>query len=205
MNYLTELDLSASETLEVLALARALKAARGAPRDDLRGKHVALYFEKPSVRTRVSFTLAVRELGGDVVELGGHNTKVGHGEDIEDFAKVLDGYVHALVARVFAQDSLTALARQFRGPVINALSDERHPCQALADVMTICERFDRTDGLKGIEIAFIGEGNNVATSLALLAARLGADVRVASPEGRGLPAWALEKGPAGSVTQFEQP
>jgi ornithine carbamoyltransferase len=186
MHYLTELDLDAVETLVLLEDARRLKAerTRGVLRSDLSGKHVGLYFEKPSVRTRVSFTLAVRELGGDVVELGGQTTKVGKGEHVEDFARVMSGYVHALVARVFLQGDLHAMASRSSIPVINALSDERHPCQALADALTILERKGR---LSGVKVAFIGEGNNVAASLGLLAAALGAEVRVASPPGFGLP------------------
>lgn len=205
-NYLTELDLSPRETVLLIEEARRMKGdrGRGVRMTNLAGKHVALYFEKPSVRTRVSFTIAARELGADVIELGAANTKVGHGEDVEDFAMVLNGYVHCLVARVFGQSTLDALARRATMPVINALSDERHPCQALADVMTLFERFDRVEGLV---VAFVGEGNNVATSLALLAASLGAEVRVASPRGRGLPAWVLEQaaGLAGKVVQLEEP
>lgn len=205
-NYLTELDLSPDETMRVLDEARRLKSdrSRGVQLNSLAGKAVALYFEKPSVRTRVSFTLAARELGAEVVELGSHNTKVGHGEDLEDFAMVLNGYVHALVARVFGQSTLDTLAKRATMPVINALSDERHPCQALADVMTILERFGRIDDRV---ITFVGEGNNVATSLALLAASLGAEVRVASPVGYALPAWALAQaeGLAGKVVPCVDP
>src|SRR5205823_8055179 len=129
-------------------------------------------------------TVAVHELGGGVVELGPTNTKIGKGEDLADFATVIGRYVHVLVARVFSQTVLEDMAAHANIPVINALSDERHPCQALADVLTIDERKGRVEGLK---IAFIGEGNNVAASLALLAAQLGAEVVVASPEGYGLP------------------
>src|SRR5690349_10728251 len=186
-HYLTELDLTIEETRALLAKARALKESRqkGAPPTrELAGKHVALYFEKPSVRTRVSFTVGVHELGGEVVELGPSNTKIGKGEDVEDFAKVVGRYVAILVARVFAQEKLQRMAEQAGIPVINALSDERHPCQALADVMTISEKKGRIEGQK---IAFIGEGNNVATSLALLASALGAEVIVAAPARYGLP------------------
>lgn len=206
MNYLTELDLTPAATLLLLEEARRLKGdrQRGVRPTMLAGKHVALYFEKPSVRTRVSFTVAARELGADVIELGAANTKVGHGEDLEDFAMVLNGYVHCLVARVFGQSTLETLARRATMPVINALSDERHPCQALADLMTILERFGR---IEGVVIGFVGEGNNVATSLALLAASMGAEVRVASPPGRGLPEWALTRAAslAGRVTQCVEP
>jgi ornithine carbamoyltransferase len=186
--YLTELDLDAAETKKLLEDAMWLKKERIAHRD-LAGKHVALYFEKPSVRTRVSFSVAVHELGGNVVELGPSNTKVGKGEDPEDFAKVIGRYVSVLVARVFAQEKLLGMAEHAGIPVINALSDERHPCQALADVLTIIERKGTIEGLR---IAFIGEGNNVAVSIALLATALGAKVIVASPSRYGLPALAKD-------------
>lgn len=186
-SYLTELDLSTVETTALLQDAARLKQERrtGTRRGDLAGKHVALYFEKPSVRTRISFTVAVHELGGEVVELGASNTKVGRGEDVADFASVIGRYAAVLVARVFAQADLITMAQYANIPVVNALSDDRHPCQALADVLTIVERKGRIEGAK---IAFVGEGNNVAASLGLLAASLGAHVVVASPEGYGLPA-----------------
>ncbi|MEQ8277746.1 MAG: ornithine carbamoyltransferase [Deltaproteobacteria bacterium] len=202
-HYLSELDFEPSETREVLELARTLKLERGhAFRDTLRGKHIALYFEKPSVRTRVSFTVGVQELGGQVVELSATNTKLGKGEHVEDFASVIGRYVHALVARVFDQSALHAMSRYAGIPVVNALSDDRHPCQALADVLTILERTGRIEGVK---VVFVGEGNNVATSTGLLAASLGAEVVIASPEGYGLPAERLAeaKGLAGSLTQTD--
>jgi ornithine carbamoyltransferase len=191
-HYLTELDLDVAETRALLTEAVALKRSRktGGLRSDLAGRHVALYFEKPSVRTRISFTVAVHELGGHVVELGPSNTKVGKGEHIEDFARVVGRYAHALVARVFEQATLEAMAEAAGVPVINALSDSCHPCQALADVMTIEERLGSIEGRK---IAFIGEGNNVAVSLGLLATQLGAEVRVASPSGYGLPKMVLDR------------
>lgn len=200
-HYLSELDLHPNETREVLELARTLKMERGtAFRDTLRGKHIALYFEKPSVRTRVSFTVGVQELGGQIVELSATNTKLGKGEHVEDFASVIGRYVHALVARVFDQSALHAMSRYAGIPVINALSDDRHPCQALADVLTILERKGRIEGLK---IVFVGEGNNVATSTGLMAASLGAKFVVASPEGYGLRGERLAeaKGMTGSITQ----
>lgn len=205
-SYLTELDLSPAATLELLDLASRLKAERaaGQRRSDLAGRHVALYFEKPSVRTRVSFTVGVHELGGQVVELGGSNTKVGKGEDVADFAQVMGRYVAALVARVFDQAKLEVMAEHAGVPVINALSDARHPCQALADVLTMREHLG---GIAGKTLAFIGEGNNVAASTGLLAAALGAEVRVASPEGYGLPAdiSAAAEGLSGGLVQLQDP
>jgi ornithine carbamoyltransferase len=185
-HYLSVLDLTPDDTRRLLGEAAALKASRGTPEapHPLAGKHVALYFEKPSVRTRTSFTVGVHELGGHVIELGSGNTKVGKGEHVEDFAKVLGGYVHLIVARVFEQSALEDMARFGRVPVINALSDARHPCQALADALTIIERRGKMDGQR---IVFVGEGNNVAISLGLIGAMLGAEVIVASPEGYGMP------------------
>ncbi len=205
-NYLTVLDLDADETRAMLANAAALKEVRGQQQHPkvLSGKHVALYFEKPSVRTRTSFTVAVHELGGHVVELGSSNTKVGKGEHVEDFAKVVGRYVDVLVARVFEQATLDAMADKAGVPVINALSNERHPCQALADYLTIMERLgDFVD----MPVAFVGEGNNVAASLGLLGAALGAKVTVASPEGYGLDRAVLAEAEAlpGSLQQVVDP
>jgi ornithine carbamoyltransferase len=201
-SYLTELDLDRHETMALLDDAARLKADRRADMHALERMHVALYFEKPSVRTRVSFTVAVHELGGQVVELGPSNTKVGKGEHPADFAEVIGRYVDALVARVFAQSTLAEMAAHAKIPVVNALSDERHPCQALADMLTIRERKGRIEGHK---IAFIGEGNNVAASLGLLGASLGARVVVASPPGYGLQPsiLALAEGRSGSLVQAE--
>ncbi len=205
-SYLTELDLDADATLALLDLAAELKRERahGEYRSALVGRTVALFFEKPSVRTRVSFTVGVQELGGHVVELTGTNTKVGKGEDAADFASVLGRYVRLMVARVFAQRTLEEMATHAGVPVVNALSDERHPCQALADALTLRERYGSLDGLR---FAFVGEGNNVATSTGLLLAMLGAEVRVASPSGYGLPPERLADaaGFKGSLVQLVQP
>lgn len=205
-SYLSELDLTPEATAEIVALAAALKAERTHReyRTALVGQSVALYFEKPSVRTRVSFTVGVSELGGNAVELTGSNTKVGKGEDAADFATVLGGYVRLIVARVFDQGTLEEMAEHAGVPVINALSDARHPCQALADALTLQERLGTLDGIR---FAFVGEGNNVATSTGLVLAMLGAEVRVASPEGYGLPRSTLEEASAlaGSVRQVIDP
>lgn len=205
-SYLSELDFDAEQTAHIIDLAAQLKLERDHAefRSALVGRSVALYFEKPSVRTRVSFTVGVHELGGHVVELTGSNTKVGKGEDAEDFASVLGGYVRMIVARVFDQAILEKMAAHAGVPVINALSDERHPCQALADALTIQQRLGR---IEGIRFAFIGEGNNVATSTGLVLAMLGAEVVVASPEGYGLPARVLEeaRGMKGEIRQVIDP
>lgn len=203
-HYLTELDLSPEQTRALLDEAEILKEerTRNVRRDTLAGRTVALYFEKPSVRTRVSFTIGVRELGGEVVELSPANTKVGKGEHPEDFAKVLGRYVHAIVARVFDQATLESLAEHSGVPTINALSDALHPCQALADALTIRERKGRLEGLR---FAFIGEGNNVAASTGLLLAALGMQVVIASPAGYGLPPSQFERarGLAGTLECVE--
>lgn len=202
-SYLSELDVSVDETSKILDDAAWLKEGRKST-EDLKGKHVALFFEKPSVRTRTSFTVGTHELGGHVVELGSSNTKVGKGEDIADFAKVVGRYVSILVARVFEQEKLKQMADHAGIPVINALSDERHPTQAVADLQTIKERFGRLVGLK---LAYVGEGNNVATSTGLLAAAFGLNVVVASPEGYGLPKKVIDeaKGLQGTLQQVTNP
>ena len=202
-SYLSVLDFNEAETRELLDSAAKLKAERqsGNLHPYLKNTHIALYFEKPSVRTRTSFTVGIHELGGHLVELGTLNTKIGTGEHIEDFASVIGRYIHLLVARVFDHPSLVDMSKMAGVPVINALSDDSHPCQALADVLTILERFQ---DIKGRRIAFVGEGNNVAVSLALLCSKLGAEVRVVSPDGYGLPTWVLEKAEnlPGTVTQL---
>ncbi|MBX2812740.1 MAG: ornithine carbamoyltransferase [Myxococcales bacterium] len=205
-NYLTELDFDVITTQSIIDLAAQLKSERkyGEFRSALNGQSVALYFEKPSVRTRVSFTVGVHELGGNVVELSGSNTKVGKGENAADFASVLGRYVRVIVARVFSQRTLTEMASHAGVPVINALSDERHPCQALADALTIQERLGT---IRGRRFAFVGEGNNVATSTGLLLAMLGAEVWIASPDGYGLPEEIIRSavGLSGSVYQCIDP
>jgi len=201
-HFLTELDWPTGAVNRLLADAARLKAERasGQRRSDLSGRTVALYFEKPSVRTRVSFTVGVQELGGHVVELSPSTTKVGKGEDPADFAKVLGRYVDVIVARVFDQERLSTFATYSGVSVVNALSNERHPCQALADALTIKERRGR---IEGQVFAFIGEGNNVAASTGLLLAALGAEVRIASPEGYGLSSSILYEGRglAGTIRQ----
>lgn len=194
-HYLSELDLSAQTSLSLVKQAIELKQDRlqGKVHQELAGRHVALYFEKPSVRTRVSFTVGVHELGGQTVELSAATTKLGKGEEIQDFARVISRFCHALVARVFEQSALQEMAEHASIPVVNALSDERHPCQALADMQTILEKKGRIEGIK---LAYVGDGNNVATSTGLLAAALGAEVRVASPEGYFLPEAALKQAEA---------
>ncbi len=146
-------------------------------RDDLRSKYVSLLFEKPSLRTRLTFELAVKQLGGDVVVSIG---MIGEREPVSDMARNLDRWTQCIVARVFSQQTIDDLAVWSKVPVINALSDLYHPCQALADMQTITERFGSCEGRK---LAYVGDGNNVAHSLLLSGTRLGMHVSVATPIG----------------------
>ena len=173
----SDLDLSVDDLTALLDLAGQMKRAPGRFSTKLAGRYLSLLFEKPSLRTRMTFELAIKQLGGDAV-LG--NGPINEREPLKDVARNLDRWTHGIVARVFAQSTIDELAAWSRVPVINALSDRFHPCQALADVMTLREQFGRIDGLK---LAFVGDGNNVAHSLMLTAGRLGAHVVVATPEG----------------------
>ena len=171
-------DLSSGQAAELLEQALVVK--QGGLRCLLPWRSVALLFEKPSLRTRVSFDLAVTQLGGHCLYLSPQEVGLGQREPVEDVARVLSRYVDCIVARVFSHDTLVSLAKSATVSVINALSDVEHPCQALADFLTIRERKER---LAGVKLAYVGDGNNVARSLALLSATLGVDFRIASPEG----------------------
>ncbi len=174
---LRDLDLTHDELLYLLDLAAEVKAS---PRDYahvLDGKSIALLFEKPSLRTKLTFELAIRQLGGDAAFLEG---PIGVREPLKDVARNLDRWFNGLVARVFAQRTVEDLAEWSAVPVINALSDMYHPCQALADVLTVRERLGRLSGLK---MAFVGDGNNVAQSLMLTCLRLGMGFALACPAG----------------------
>jgi ornithine carbamoyltransferase len=181
--FLSMLDFGPKELTACLERAGRLKAARAAGRpheQPLEGLHVALLFEKPSLRTRSTFQIAVRELGGYTIEPP-ENVALGGRESIADVARNLERWVAAAVVRTFAQARLKEFATAApRLGVVNALTDEEHPCQALADCLTLVERFGE---LRGRTIAFIGDGNNVAASLAQATVMLGATMRVASPEG----------------------
>lgn len=168
-------------------IEEALVMKQGGMRCLLPWRSVALLFEKPSLRTRVSFDLAVAQLGGHCLYLSPQEVGLGQREPVPDVARVLSRYVDCIVARVFSHDTLVQLAQSASVSVINALSDLEHPCQALADFLTIRERKGR---LKGVRLAYVGDGNNVARSLALLAAMLGVDFSMASPSGYRLDAAA---------------
>jgi ornithine carbamoyltransferase len=150
----------------------------------LNGKTLAIMFQKPSLRTRVSFELAMRQLGGQTVYLSPAEVGLGERESVADVARVLSRYVDALAVRTFAHQTLEALANYASVPVINALSDREHPCQALADLLTVCEKKGE---LAGLTLAYVGDGNNVARSLMLAAALSGMKFRIATP-----PAYAIE-------------
>ena len=173
----TDLDLGAAELVSLLELTRDVKGNPGRYGSALRGRILSLLFEKPSLRTRLTFEVAAKQLGGDSILSVG---PVGDREPIKDVARNLDRWTNCIVARTFSQETIEELAHWSAVPVINALSNLYHPCQALADVFTLKEHFGDLPGLK---LAFVGDGNNVAHSLMLTAARLGVSVAVATPPG----------------------
>jgi ornithine carbamoyltransferase len=172
-----DLDLLDDEVARLLEFTHEVKRTPGRFGQALCGKSVATLFEKPSLRTRFTFELAVQQLGGAVVTDEG---AIGGREPVKDVARNLDRWVQAIVARTFSQDTIEELARWSSVPVINALSDRFHPCQALADIFTLNERFGE---LRGLKLAFIGDGNNVANSLMMTATRLGINFSIATPQG----------------------
>ena len=181
-------DLSSEEVLQLVQAARDIKADSSAR--PLEGKQFALLFEKPSLRTRVSFEVGIRQMGGQCVYLSKDDVGLGTREPEEDIARVLDRWVDGIIARVFSHRSLELLSEHTSIPVVNALSDLEHPCQAMADMMTRQEHKGRFDGLR---VAFVGDGNNVASSLSIACASVGADFVLASPKGYELPGPVLEE------------
>ncbi len=177
-DFLSMADLSRPEVLGLLERAQFYK--RGGTTPSLAGKTLGLLFRKASTRTRVSFSVAMYRLGGQVIDLDPKVTQVSRGEPIEDTARVLDRYVDGLAIRTFDQSELETFARYCHIPVINALTDREHPCQALADLLTIQENFDT---LHNLTLAYLGDGNNVAHSLMLACASVGVNIRVATPPG----------------------
>jgi ornithine carbamoyltransferase len=175
-------DWSGEELLSTLDLADDLKE-RQARREEhhlLPGRTLGMIFQKPSTRTRVSFEVGIYQLGGAGLHLAASDLQLGRGETLRDTATVLSRYLDGLMIRTFAQDDVEELARHATIPVINGLTDSAHPCQALADVMTIRERLGR---LEGVRIAYLGDGNNVCASLMVAAAKLGMEFIAATPEG----------------------
>ncbi len=177
-NFLSSADLNSVQVLSLFELAKQLK--KGNRRIDLGNRVLGLIFKKASTRTRVSFQVAMARLGGQTVDLNPQVTQLGRGEPIKDTARVLSRYCDALAIRTFSQQELEEYANWSTIPVINALTDLEHPCQALADYLTIQEKFGK---LKGINLCYIGDGNNVANSLMICGAMLGVNVRVCSPKG----------------------
>lgn len=185
-------DLSREELHQILALASEVK--RMDPGPLLKGKTLAMIFEKPSLRTRVSFDVAMYQLGGHAVYLSREEVGLGKREPIADAARVLSRYADLIMARVFAHQSVVDLARFASVPVINGLSDMEHPCQIIGDLLTIQEKKGRLDGLS---VAYIGDGNNVATSLFLGCVMVGAEFRIACPPGYEIPAEIVRKAGSG--------
>ena len=177
-DFLSSADLNGSQTLCLLELAKQLK--KGNRRIDLGNRVLGLIFKKASTRTRVSFQVAMAKLGGQTVDLNPQVSQLGRGEPIKDTARVLSRYCDVLAVRTFSQQELEEYAEWANIPVINALTDLEHPCQALADYFTIQEKFGK---LEGINLSYIGDGNNVANSLMICGAMLGVNVKICSPKG----------------------
>lgn len=185
-DFLDITDHSSEELLYLLDLAVELKKElhTGGNKPILQGKVLAMIFQKPSLRTRVSFDMGMRQLGGDALYLSPAEIGLGKRESIADIARVLSGYVDGIMARVFQHDHILQLAQWSSIPVINGLSDFSHPCQALADALTIYEEFGT---LKDVNVTYVGDGNNVAVSLMQICAKLGANFTIANPQSYGMP------------------
>ena len=185
-NFLSISDFSESELMHILNVSKDLKKElrEGGNKPILKGKSMALIFQKPSLRTRVSFEMGMHQLGGYAFYLSPDEIGLGKREAVKDVAQVLAGYVDALMARVFQHQHLIELAEYSGIPVINGLSDYNHPCQAMADALTILEEFGT---MKGIIVAYVGDGNNVAVSLMEISTKLGANFSIANPKGFDMP------------------
>ncbi len=195
------LDLTGQEILDILNLADQLKyeTKHGIPHPHLQGKCLGMIFEKSSTRTRVSFEVGINQLGGYAVVLGAEGSQIGRGEPVQDTARVLSRYVDGIMIRTFGQDEVEALAQYGSVPVINGLTDFCHPCQVLADLMTIREYKGFLEGLK---LCFIGDGNNMMNSLIVGGLKVGMSVSVACPQGYRPPQKILEFA-AGYGDKFE--
>jgi ornithine carbamoyltransferase len=190
-HFLSIADFSAAELWQFLHKAKALKdefRETGHNQPILKGKTLGMVFQKPSLRTRVSFEVGMLHLGGHALYLSPNEIGLGGRESVPDVARVLSGYVDGIMARVFAHEHILQLAEYSRVPVINGLSDFDHPCQALADVFTLWEHFGRIEDLK---MAYVGDGNNVATSLITIMVKLGGHFSIATPPGYELSARVL--------------
>ncbi len=193
MNHFLDIsDHSPEELQDLLDLAARLKKeyfAGGKP-PLFQGKVLGMIFQKPSLRTRVSFDMAMRHMAGDALYLSPDEIGLGKRESVADVARVLSGYVHAIMARVFAHAHILELAKWSAVPVINGLSDASHPCQAMADALTVQEKFGRAPGLN---VAYVGDGNNVAVSLMQICVKLGWHFTIASPKGYEIPAAIIQR------------
>lgn len=191
-DFLAVADYSPEELNELLDLAVELKTEyfKHGNQPLLKGKVLGMIFNKPSLRTRISFDMAMRHLGGDALFISPNEIGLGKRESIADVARVLSGYVQGIMARVFEHDHVLQLAKYADVPVINGLSDYNHPCQAMADILTVKENFKT---LPGLQVAYIGDGNNVAVSLMHICTKLGLHFTIASPEGYDLPQDAVQK------------
>lgn len=187
-DFLTVADLPSDGVAQLVDHAYEMKRSKGAR--PLAGKEFALLFEKPSLRTRVSFEVGIRQLGGTCTYLSRQDVGLGVREPEADIARVLDRWVDGIIARVFSHRSLELLAQYCDIPVVNALSDLEHPCQAMGDLLTIQEHKGK---LSDVDVAFVGDGNNVASSLALACASVGANFTLASPEDYKMPTIVLEE------------
>ena len=193
-DFLTGEELGAFELGKLLDLALELKAGRrhGTGAEELAGRSIALVFERPSTRTRISFEVGVAELGGTPIVLRGDEMQISRGESIGDTARVLSRYVDAIVVRAGSHEAVAELAAAAEVPVVNGLTPLHHPCQALADLLTLRERFG---DLAGLRLAYVGDGNNVARSLAIAGELTGVEVVVAAP-----PGYQLEEGHGAKLT-----
>ena len=207
-DFLAITDYSSEELQEMLDLAIALKKEHfaGGNKPLFKGKVLAMIFQKPSLRTRMSFDMAMRHMGGDALYLSPSEIGLGQRESIADVARVISGYVDGIMARVFDHAHVLELAKWSSIPVINGLSDYNHPCQGMADALTILEEFG---SLKGLNVTFVGDGNNVAVSLLHICAKLGANFTLASPEGYDMIPEAIELGKkiareSGSSVNFQR-
>jgi len=192
-HYVSDDQLTKTSLTQLIELAIKIKTEPQNYSTALAGKSVAMIFEKPSLRTHVSFDIGINKLGGHALYLGQQNGKLGARERISDVAKNLSCWADAIVARVFEHSAITELAEHSKVPVINALCDTYHPCQSLADFVTLAEHFDDLSKLK---LAYVGDGNNVSNSLMLMAAILGTDFTLVCPEGHGPDAHILAKAQA---------
>jgi ornithine carbamoyltransferase len=210
-DFLAISDYSPQELQELLDLATELKAERkekGANQPILKNKVLAMIFQKPSLRTRVSFDMGMRHLGGDALYLSPAEIGLGKRESVADVARVVAGYVDGIMARVFDHEHVVELAEYADIPVINGLSDYNHPCQALTDIFTVYEEFGK---VKDINVTYVGDGNNVAVSLMHVCAKLGANFTIANPAGYDMPESSVEEGKkfavesGSSITLLEDP